>query len=105
MHVDEQLSDGNGLGVERIYDFSTVNRVVNFRWFINLPTKDRQGGKSFEIHVTGEFYFAIFTMHIIFAHAQSLSIIFYGNINEHEPSKDNKTFRKTLGITETIDKE
>lgn len=37
LHVDEQLSDGNGLGVDEIYDFSTVNGVVNFRCFIKLP--------------------------------------------------------------------
>jgi hypothetical protein len=46
MHVDEQLSDGNGLGVEGIYDFSTVNGVVNFRWFINLPVESRKGEKN-----------------------------------------------------------
>lgn len=42
MHDDEQLTDGNGLGVDGIYDFSTVNGVVNFRWFINLPLGDRK---------------------------------------------------------------
>jgi hypothetical protein len=97
MHVDEQLSDGNGLGVERIYDFSTVNGVVNFRWFINFaPLEDRERRKSLEIHVAREFYLPFSQCASLFAHTQSPSIIFYGNINEHEPSKDNKKQQKSL---------
>lgn len=87
MHVDEQLSDGNGLGVERIYDFSTVNGVVNFRWFINLPVESRKRGKNLlKFMSQGNFICHFHNAHHFFAQTQSPSIIFYGNINEQEPS-------------------